>query len=60
MTSFLSGSLFFLAGCAALGILPPSVLAAKARKPAVAVIALLVAAFVIYVLLSAAADLPRG
>lgn len=60
MTGFLSGSLFFLAGCAALGVLPPSVLAAKARKPAVAVIALLVAAFVIYVLLSAAADLPRS
>lgn len=60
MTGFLSGSLSFLAGCAALGVLPPSVLAAKARKPAVAVIALLVAAFVIYVLLSAAADLPRG
>lgn len=60
MTGFLSGSLLFLAGCAALGIVPPSVLAAQARKPAVAVIALVVAAFVIYVLLSAAADLPRG
>ncbi len=59
MTSFLSGSLFFLAGCAALGIVPPSVLAARARKPAVAVAALLVAAFVIYVLLAAAANLPR-
>ncbi len=59
MTSFLSGSLFFLAGCAVLGIVPPSVLAAKARKPAVAVATLLVAAFVIYVLLAAAADLPH-
>ncbi len=59
MTSVLNGSLFFLADCAALGIVPPSVLAARARKPAVAVAALLVAAFVTYVLLAAAADLPR-
>lgn len=60
MTSFLSIALLFFAGCAALGILPPSVLAAKARKPAMAVMAVLTAAFVIYVLLSAAADLRRS
>ena len=57
MTSFLSASLFFFAGCAALGMLPPLVLAAKARKPALAVMTLLVAAFAIYVLVAAGVEL---
>jgi len=59
VTSFLSGSLFFMAGCAALGTVPPSVLAARARQPAVAVIAILIAAFVIFVLMVAATSLAR-
>ena len=48
-----------MAGCAVLGTVPPSVLAAKARQPAVAVTAILVAAFVIFVLLAAATSLAR-
>lgn len=60
MTSFLSASLFFIAGCAVLGIVPPSLLAAKARKPGLAVLTLLIAAFVVYVLVATAATLPRS
>jgi hypothetical protein len=58
--SFLSASLFFFAGCAVLGIVPPSLLAAKARKPGLALLTLLVAGFVIYVLVAAATALPRS
>ena len=57
VTAFLSVSLFFLAGCVVLGTFPPSILAAKARKPAVAVMVLLTAASVVYVLVAAAASL---
>ena len=57
MTDFLSASLFVLAGCATLGTIPPSILAAKAHKPAVAVITLLTAAAVVYVLAASAASL---
>jgi len=57
MTGFLSVSLFFFAGCTAFGIAPAAVLAAKARQPAPALITLLVAAFVICVLVSAAVQL---
>ncbi|MBV9451283.1 MAG: hypothetical protein JO345_35895 [Streptosporangiaceae bacterium] len=60
MTTFLSDTLLAFAGCAALGILPPAVLAAKARKPAMAVTTLLTAAFAIYVLTAAATHLPRN
>ena len=60
MLSFLSASLFFFAGCAVLGIVPPSLLAAKARKPGLAVLTLLIAAFVVYVLVATAATLPRS
>lgn len=59
MTTFLSDALFAFAGCAALGILPPAVLAAKARRPGIAVTTLLAAAFAIYVLAAAATHLPR-
>jgi hypothetical protein len=59
MTTFLSVSLYVFAGCAALGMLPAFVLAAKARQPAMAVLALLVAVFVIYVLVAAAGELPH-
>jgi hypothetical protein len=57
---FLSASLFFLAGCAVLGTIPPSILAAKARTPALAVLTLLTAAPVVYVLVAAAASLRHG
>jgi hypothetical protein len=59
MTTFLRVCLFFFAVCAALGILPASVLAARARQPAMVAGALLIAAFVIYVLIAAALALPR-
>jgi hypothetical protein len=57
MNIFLRDSLIAFAGCAALGMLPPAVLAAKARKPTAAVIAVLTAAFVIFVLATSAAAL---
>jgi len=57
MSTFLGISLYVFAGCAALGMIPSSVLAARARRPAMMVIALLVAAYVIYVLVSAAVRL---
>jgi hypothetical protein len=57
MTGFLSVSLLIFAGCTAFGIVPAAVLAAKARQPAPALITLLVAAFVICVLISAAVQL---
>jgi hypothetical protein len=60
MTTFLRACLLVFAGCAALGMVPPSVLAAKARRPRSAMIALLTAAFVIYVLVAAAARLPHA
>jgi hypothetical protein len=60
MTSFLRVCLLVFAGCAVLGMVPPSVLAARARKPGPAMMALLIGAFVIYVLVTAAADLPRA
>ncbi len=57
MTVFLRCCLYVFAGCAALGILPAAVLAARAgqRKTAAAVV--LAAAFVIWVLVTAAGDL---
>jgi hypothetical protein len=57
MTTFLGVSLYIFAGCAALGLIPPSLLAAKERKPGLVIVALLIAAFVIYVLVSAATRL---
>lgn len=60
MTTFLRLCLIAFAGCTALGIVPPSVLAAKTRKPAVAMTALLTAAFVIYVLIAAAERIPQA
>lgn len=59
MTTFVSVCLYVFAGCAALGLLPAAVLAARARQPAMFVISLVVAAFVIFVLVTAAGDLPR-
>jgi hypothetical protein len=60
MTTFLGVSLYVFAGCTALGMIPSALLAARARKPGMVVVALLVAAYVIYVLIAAAAKLPRG
>ncbi len=59
MTTFVAVCLYIFAGCAALGLLPAAVLAARARQPAMLVVALLVAAFVIFVLVTAAGELPR-
>jgi len=57
MTTFLSTCLYVFAGCAALGLLPAALLAAKARQLVMFVIALLIAAFVIFVLVAAAGKL---
>ncbi len=57
MTGFVSLSLLIFAGCTALGIVPAAVLAARARQPAPALITLVVAAFIICVLVSAALQL---
>ncbi len=59
MTTFLSVCLYIFAGCAALGLLPAALLAARARQHAMIVMSLLIAAFVIFVLVSAAGELPR-
>jgi len=59
MTTFLSVCLYVFAGCAALGLLPAALLAARARQPAMVVMSLLIAAFVVFVLVSAAGELPR-
>jgi hypothetical protein len=59
MTTFVSVCLYIFAGCAALGLLPAALLAARARQPVMFVISLLIAAFVIFVLVTAAGDLPR-
>ena len=59
MTTFLGVSLYVFAACAALGMIPSSLLAARARKPGMVVVALLIAAYVIYVLVAAAAKLGR-
>lgn len=60
MITFLSDSLLAFAGCAALGTIPPAVLAAKARRPAAAVMTLAAATFAIYVLTCAATQLPHS
>ena len=59
MSTFLRICLYIFAACAALGLLPAAVLAARARQPVMIVVALLVATFVIFVLVASATDLPR-
>jgi spore maturation protein SpmA len=59
MSTFLRICLYIFAGCAALGLLPAAVLAARARQPAMIVLTLLVATFVIFVLVASAGELPR-
>jgi hypothetical protein len=57
MSTFLSICLYIFAGCAALGLLPAALLAARARQPVMIAVALVVAAFVIFVLVDAALKL---
>jgi spore maturation protein SpmA len=59
MSTFLSTCLYIFAACAALGLLPAAVLAARARQPAMVVLSLIVAGFVVFVLVAAAGELPR-
>jgi hypothetical protein len=59
MTTFISICLYIFAGCAALGLLPAAVLAARARQPVMIALSLLIAVFVIFVLVTAAGELPR-
>jgi spore maturation protein SpmA len=59
MSTFLSICLYIFAACAALGLLPAAVLAAKARQPVMIVVSLVVATFVVFVLVAAAGELPR-
>jgi spore maturation protein SpmA len=59
MSTFLRICLYIFAACAALGLLPAAVLAARARQPAMIVLTLLVATFVIFVLVASAGELPR-
>jgi spore maturation protein SpmA len=59
MSTFLRICLYIFAACAALGLLPAAVLAARARQPALIVLTLLVATFVIFVLVASAGELPR-
>jgi hypothetical protein len=57
VNTFLCDSLYAFAGCTVLGIVPPFVIAGKARQPLIAVVTLLIAAFVIFVLVAAAMKL---
>jgi hypothetical protein len=59
MSTFLRICLYIFAACAALGLLPAAVLAARARQSVMIVVALLVATFVIFVLIASAIELPR-
>jgi hypothetical protein len=54
---FLQVCLWCFAGCAVLGLLPAFVLAARAGQPRLVLYASAAAAFVIWVLVSAAGDL---
>jgi spore maturation protein SpmA len=60
MSTFLSTCLYIFAACAALGLLPAAVLAARARQPAMVVLSLIVAGFVVFVLVAGARDRPRN
>jgi hypothetical protein len=57
MIVFLQVCLYVFAACAAFGLIPAGILAARARSAAGIVLALVVAAFVIFVLVTAAGDL---
>ena len=57
MITFISVCLYAFAVCAALGLIPAAVLAARARQPVMFAVALLAAAFVMFVLVTAAGGL---
>jgi len=57
VNTFLCGCLYAFAGGIVLGIVPPFVIAGKARQPLIAVVTLLIAGFVIFVLITAAMKL---
>jgi spore maturation protein SpmA len=59
MSTFLSTCLYIFAACAALGLLPAAILAARARQPVMVVVSVVVATFVVFVLVAAAGELPR-
>ena len=59
MIAFLSLCLYIFAGCAALGLVPVAVIAARARQPAMIAVTLVIAAFVIFVLVTSALELHR-
>jgi len=59
MSTFLRTCLYIFAACAALGLLPAAILAARARQPAMLILSLLVATFVIFVLVASAGELPQ-
>lgn len=59
MSAFLRICLYIFAACAALGLLPAAILAARARQPVMIVLSLLIATFVIFVLVASATELPR-
>ena len=60
MTTLLKVSLYAFAGCAALGILPVAVIAARGRRPAALLLALLIAAYAMFVFIAAAGELHNG
>jgi hypothetical protein len=57
VNTFLCDCLYAFAGCTVLGIVPPFVIAGKARQPLIAVVTLLIVGFVIFVLVTAATKL---
>jgi hypothetical protein len=57
VNAFLRDCLYAFAGCTVLGIVPPFVIAGKARQPLIAVVTLVIAGFVIFVLITAAMKL---
>jgi hypothetical protein len=59
MITLIRVSLYIFTGCAALGMVPVAIIAARERKLVMVVFALLIAAYVMFVLIAAAAELPR-
>ena len=57
MTTFIGASLYVFAGCAALGMIPAAVIAAKTRYVGGVLASLAVCAFVMFVLIEAAGRL---
>lgn len=57
MITFLSVSLYVFAACAGLGLIPAAVMSGLAGQPRLVAYVLVVAAFAMFVLISAAGDL---